>query len=184
MQYKALFQLFSAMDQANEEIIDLFRRVDQEVADLDEDNLLLPGDYREEEFYIIWPLASTYQEEDEDEDIKIKDLEFEDEDEPEEEDDKKDEDIEQKEISYEIGLYVWSPKPGEAAVSVYVVLDGGSKVERWQRVKEIARDTGGRILLEFDDWSEDEVEIKRFNLADDIDHTEIARVIVEVAKEL
>ena len=187
MKYEALCQYLANMEKAEEEMTDLFQRVDELIKEMDEDDLLLPGDYNEEERYIVWPLAKTYDPDiyevnDEEEDEEPEEVEDEEEFEEEEEDFPVREPGE--DIICEVGLALWSPKPGEAVASVYAVLFGSHRLARWKKAKEIERDLEGKIYLNHEEWTEDMVELRQFSLCEDLDLREVAKAILEAAEAL
>ena len=185
MKYEALCQYLANMEKADEEMVDLFQRVDELIKEMDEEDLLLPGDYNEEERYIVWPLAKTYDPEI----YEVDDDEESEEDEGEEEEFEKDEEDlpvrdPGEDLICEVGLALWSPEPGKAVASVYAVLFGSHRLARWKKAKEIERELGGKIYLNHEEWTMDMVELKQFSLCEYLDLKEVAKAILEAAENL
>jgi len=200
-----VIQRIITQKKAIQEIEALLKAIAQEVEELDRDVILAPAEIEEEEGRAYWEFlgedsakkekSSVADLSDEEKDDEDEEEEFEEEmdddsddwdDEDEEEEDDEDEEG-GEEIT--IGVYLWSPEPEKAALSIYLEYYGDGNYEKdWKRLKELKAKLGGKIHLYHNEWGDDKLEVERIDLEElmqgKVKPEDIAKKVYSIARNV
>ena len=182
-------------EKVRQEIKALLEDIAQKVEEFDSEVLLAPAEIEEEDGRAYWEFlgeTSVKKEKGTVVDLSEKCSGGEDEDEEFEEnmdgsDDWEEEEEEEEEIT--IGVYLWSPEPEKAVLSIYLEYGGyGNYEEDWKRLKELKAELGGQIHLYHDKWGDDKLEVERIDLEEiaqgKVKPEDVAKKVYSIAQKV
>ena len=201
-----VIQRIVKQEKAMQEIEGLLKAIAQEVEEFDNDVLLAPAEIEEEDGRAYWEFlgedsakkekSSVADLSDECKDDEDEEEEFEDEKDDDRDDwddeDEEEEDDEDEEGGEEItiGVYLWSPEPEKAVLSIYLEYCGykSSYEEDWKRLKELKAKLDGKIHLYHDEWGDDKLEVERIDLEElmqgKVKPEDIAKKVYSIAQKV
>ena len=189
-----VIQLIIKRKKALEEIKALLQSIAQEVEELDKDIVITPAEIDEEEGTAYWECIDIYpceKKKNSNSDLTSKRYNGEEEEEYEDMDDDSDDwdNEEEKDEEITIGIYLWSPEPEKAVLSIYLEYSGcGDFEEDWTMLKQLKAKLGGKIHLYHDEWGEEKLEVERISLEElaqgKVRPEDIAKKVYNLAKKV